>query len=112
MKDKVQQAYSNLLGLIAGLVDVPLDYTLMIVVGDDNKVAVHEVKSIMVNVRESQMVWFTEHMESYTKITNALYTWGLTGIMEEWLATRLKEKEEQEEVYRNALTVLHAQIDK
>jgi hypothetical protein len=111
MKDKVAETYSKLAGLIAGLIEVPIDYTLMIVVGDNNKVAVHEVKDIMVNVRNSQMVFFTKHMESYTKVTNALQTWGLTGIMEEWLAQRLTEKDDELEIYRMARSVLQAQIE-
>lgn len=108
----MDETYSKLAGLIAGLVEVPIDYTIIIAVGADNKVAVHEVKDIMVNVRESQMVWFTKHMESYTKVVNALYTWGAAGIMEAWLSERLLDKEDELVAYRTANTALHIQVER
>ena len=110
MKDKVQQVYSELLGLIPGLVPINKGFMLLIAVDEQGHAVIHEVNDLMYDTRRNQVVWFTQGIERYTKVKTALQTWGIESPMEEWLEQRVEILKAQNKKYDAANKALHIKV--
>ena len=110
MKDKVSDTQSKLLGLIGGVIPVPMEYTFIFAVRSDQMVACHEVDDLLFDFRKNQIVWFTHQIESYNHLTEALDDCGMRWGMTVLLSMKLEERGELDDFYRNASSVLRMKL--
>ncbi len=112
MKNKIDETYSRLVGLVSGLADAPSKFIILIAVDGDGQAVVHEVDNVLVNARAGQVVWFTKGLEKYTKIENALRTWGVQDPLEDWLNQKLEKVTAQNETYVTGNHALRTIVDR
>lgn len=102
--------HSKLLGLIGGVVPVPLKFTFIFAVQEDGVTICYEVDDLLLDFRENQIVWFTYPLEAYSHLTEALEDWGMRWGMTELLSMKLEERYETDSFYKNTNSILRMKL--
>ena len=110
MKDRVNSIYSELAGLIGGVIPVPLEYTFIFAVQPKGKTTCYEVDDLLYDFRNNQVIRFTHQLESYSHLTEALEDWGMRWGMTELLSMQLEERHELDGFYKNANSALRMKL--
>ena len=109
-KDKMSNIHSELAGLIGNIVYIPKEYVFLVAVDGEGKSAVYEIDKAAVHPGTGQVLWFSKYMNSYTKLTNVLQTWGIPSALEDWLSGEIRRLKIQLDKYELASKALHLRI--
>ena len=110
MQDNMSDTQGELLGLIGGVIPVPVEFSFIFAIQPNGSTACHEVDNVLYDFRKNQIVWFTHQLESYNHLTEALEDWGMRWGMTELLSQRLEERGELDDFYKNANSALRMRL--